>query len=875
MKTLLAFIIILFAASGAVAQDVPEKTIRLHYREETSLRGGFLPHKELVRPRVGLALSGGGARGFAHIGVLKTLEQAGIPIDMVAGTSMGCVVGGLYAAGNSPEDLRRMSAEIDWSRIFIDGPSRASLLLTQKWGEHKSLVRLRFDGWRLSLPSGFTSAQKLSDLLAELTMTASYRAEGNFDKLNVPFRAVVTDIVSGQSIAIGEGDLGEVLRAGLAVPLIFTPVEKGDMLLADGGLLDIIPVDVTREMGADVVVAVNVTSPLSSREQLKKPWALTEQIINIMTREPMLASLASADVIITPDMGSHLSYDYSHIDELILAGEQAALAALDEIRERIRMCQETRGDTTTFVVSSVEIQGEDDLFAPAPAVPIQPGDRVSERKIREVLQALYERGIYGDVYASVRMDEGAMGITFHLEEMPVFSGYQISGNSLFSDEQLLRNSSLKPGQVVDLQQANEDLQAMLDNYHSRGFALARFKHVEFEQRAGVIRGEIEEGAIQAVRYLGNEKTKCWVLSRELTIKKGDIFNLRRAGQGIDNIYGTGLFEKVAMEIRPGEKGAVLLIRVKEKESISLGMGARYDLGKDGEGFVVLGDENFLGVGSKIALYAQGGRRREKYQVSLKADRIFKTYLTFDFKGFASKRDWAAYSGGDEIGRYVLDRRGGRLFLGRHIRRFGMVSVEGRAEHVKYISKWGDGYPHGTRETRSLILRSQMDTMDRFPFPTKGSIISGHMEIGTPFFGGTEEFRKIFVSLECYNTIWHRHTFFARGCLGLSESPLPFSEQFLLGGNRELFGYREGELRGNKLFLFNLGYRMELVRRFYFRTRYDVGNVWENELQIKWKTTKHAIGVSLALDIPLGPITLTYGRASEGQERVYFSAGYQF
>ncbi|MCK4596582.1 patatin-like phospholipase family protein, partial [bacterium] len=275
MKTLLAFIIILFTASGAVAQEVPDKTIRLHYREETSLRGGFLPHKELVRPRVGLALSGGGARGFAHIGVIKALEEEGIHLDMVAGTSMGCVVGGLYAAGNSPEDLRRMSAEIDWSRIFIDGPSRASLLLTQKWGEHKSLVRLRFDGWRLSLPSGFTSAQKLSDLLAELTMTASYRAEGNFDKLNVPFRAVVTDIVSGQSIAIGEGDLGEVLRAGLAVPLIFTPVEKGDMLLADGGLLDIIPVDVAREMGADVVVAVNVTSPLSSREQLKKPWALT------------------------------------------------------------------------------------------------------------------------------------------------------------------------------------------------------------------------------------------------------------------------------------------------------------------------------------------------------------------------------------------------------------------------------------------------------------------------------------------------------------------------------------------------------------------------------------------------------------------------
>ena len=112
-------------------------------------------------------------------------------------------------------------------------------------------------------------------------------------------------------------------------------------------------------------------------------------------------------------------------------------------------------------------------------------------------------------------------------------------------------------------------------------------------------------------------------------------------------------------------------------------------------------------------------------------------------------------------------------------------------------------------------------------------------------------------------------------LGVSEAPLPYSEQFLLGGEESLHGYRQDELRGNKLFRLNAGYRMELVRRFYFGTRYDVGNVWENELQIKWLTTKHAIGVYLALDTPLGPFKLTYGRASDGRERGYFSAGYRF
>jgi len=137
------------------------KTIRLHYREGSGPQGGFLHRIELARPRVGLALSGGGARGFAHIGVLKALEAAGIPIDMVAGTSMGCVVGGLYAAGHSPEDLERISKEIDWPQMFADDPHRASLFLTQKRDEDRSILRLRFGGWKLNLPSALTSARKL------------------------------------------------------------------------------------------------------------------------------------------------------------------------------------------------------------------------------------------------------------------------------------------------------------------------------------------------------------------------------------------------------------------------------------------------------------------------------------------------------------------------------------------------------------------------------------------------------------------------------------------------------------------------------------------------------------------------------------------
>lgn len=861
--------------STAAAQEEP-RTIRLRYQEATSRPDGFLPRRELARPRVGLALSGGGARGFAHIGVLKALEEAGLSIDMVAGTSMGCVIGGLYAAGHSPDDLQRIANGIEWDRIFIDDPPRASLFVTQKQDEVQSVLRFRFKGLTLSYPSGLTRAQKLSDLLADLTMTAGYRAGGDFDNLRVPFRAVVTDMVGGQSIAVGEGDLGEALRAGLAVPLIFTPVDKDTMLLADGGLLDNIPVDVVRDMGADVAVAVDVSSPLSDKQQLEKPWALAEQIIAIMMREHIRISLASADVIISPDLAGHHAIEYDRIDEVIAAGREAGRQAVADIRRQLSAYLADRGDTAGFVLTAVEIAERGGWEnRDCPEIPFRPGDRVREGRIRGYLESLYQNGPFEDVWATMEEETDGVRLIIHTREMARFSGYRLEGNTLFSSEELLSGTTLSPGHHLDPRLVERDLQSILDCYRSEGYALARFSRVELDESRGVVLGQIEEGVIQRVLYKGNEKTKRWVLSREFSLNHDDIFNLSRAQGGIRNIYGTGLFERVSMEIRRGVHGAIVEVRVKEKGSTALAVGAQYDLEREAEAFALLAEENLLGVGSKLSLYYQFGTYREKARAGLKADRIFKTYLTFNLNGYWSRRDWTLYQDGDETGQYAVYRRGARLFLGQHIRRFGTLSAEGRVERIRMNAISGGGYPTGKREIRSLVLRSQINTLDRPNFPTSGHAHSAYLEIGQPILGGTEEFRKTYFSLESYFTGWNRHTLFARGSIGVSESPLPFSEQFRLGGEESLYGFRQGELMGNKLFLLNAGYRMELVRRFYFGVRYDVGNVWEHELQIKWLTTRHAIGVNLALDTLLGPVTLTYGRAAEGQERAYFSAGFKF
>ena len=202
---------------------------------------GWVPRRELDRPRLGLALSGGGLRGLAHIGVLQALDAEGIKVDCIAGVSMGSIIGGLYASGYSAEEILNIALETDWGDIFIDRPSRRSLFLNRKRGHGRHLFQLRFKKWKPYIPPAFTSGQKMNMLLDDLLMRAVYRPEPDFDHLKIPFRAVATDLHSGETLAISGGDMVGALRASAAIPPVFSPVKFEGHILVDGGAVENIP----------------------------------------------------------------------------------------------------------------------------------------------------------------------------------------------------------------------------------------------------------------------------------------------------------------------------------------------------------------------------------------------------------------------------------------------------------------------------------------------------------------------------------------------------------------------------------------------------------------------------------------------------------
>ena len=218
-------------------------------------------------PRVGLVLSGGGARGAAHIGVLKVFEQEGIPIDCIAATSFGSLVGGLYSLGYSAGEIEEIMSGQDWDSVFTDAPQRRlTRLLDRRDARHQ--VRISFREWNPELPTGLLEGQRLMETLDRFITDRLLRADYDFDRLPIPFRAVATNLIDGKTYVFRKGSMTEALRASMAIPLLFTPLEKDGMLLADGGLTDNLPVDVVLGMGADIVIAVDVTSRLLPLEEL-------------------------------------------------------------------------------------------------------------------------------------------------------------------------------------------------------------------------------------------------------------------------------------------------------------------------------------------------------------------------------------------------------------------------------------------------------------------------------------------------------------------------------------------------------------------------------------------------------------------------------
>lgn len=398
------------------------------------------------RPRIGLVLSGGGARGAAHAGVLKVLEENQIPIDYIAGTSFGALVGGLYASGLSPDEIIEWIRAFDYQHAAADRPPRRALSFRRKQDDTSYALRLEF-GFRdgaFVLPRGLISAQELGFALRVRALhSARWR---NFDDYPIPFRAVATDIERAQAVVLTNGSLADAMLASMAVPGVIAPIEIDGYLLVDGGLTKNLPVDVVREMGADIVIVVDVATPLSHRDDLDDVIGLSAQVINLLGQEQAraaIASLATDDLLLQPDLGGISAGDFDLMGEAIDRGLMIGPGVSARLQKLAldgpswvawRDAQRTPPGPLPSV-EFIEIDNPtsiDDRLVRA-RMSLQPGSRLSLSSLRRDIDALYSVGEFSRINFEVIQRDGQHGLRLALTEKELGPNYLRFGLNLQDD----------------------------------------------------------------------------------------------------------------------------------------------------------------------------------------------------------------------------------------------------------------------------------------------------------------------------------------------------------------------------------------------------------------------------------------------------------
>lgn len=333
------------------------------------------------RPRVALVLGGGGARGLAHIGVLKVLERARIPVDCVVGTSMGALVGGIYASGRTAQQVDEAVRAIVWGEVLDDRPARPQRAYHDKQDDDLGLMGLGLglsDGGQLLLPKGAIGTHKVDLLIRKLVNNA---APDRFDDLPLPFRAVAADLENGDMVVLSRGDLAAAMRASMAVPGVFPPVERDTRVLVDGGVARNLPVDVARGVCGDVVIAVDVGSPLLTRRQTTDALSISDQTVRVMMQrnvDESVKQLGKRDILIRPELGTMSATAFADTTQAIAAGEEAAKAALPALLAY-------QVDEASYAAWRKRLAGQGAKPLPIASVEVEPTRFVNPEVVREVL----------------------------------------------------------------------------------------------------------------------------------------------------------------------------------------------------------------------------------------------------------------------------------------------------------------------------------------------------------------------------------------------------------------------------------------------------------------------------------------------------------
>jgi NTE family protein len=711
-------------------------------------------------PKIGLALGGGGARGMAHIGVIMALEEEGIPIDMIAGTSAGSIMGGLYAAGYSGREMREIMKTVNWKNVFREAPFPRSLWVSQRYGLRQPIIKVYFAFWKIFLPRGLINGQHISEELFRLTTAANYAARSDFDKLAIPFRSVAVDISTGKLYALEKGSLAQAIRASTAIPGYYYPTIFDDKLMVDGGILDIVPVDVTKEMGADMVIAVKVNQSLVKGKEPQNLVGILENMLDIMVAEIGARQLPRADILIEPDLGTHSSLDYSGLDSIIEKGYKAAKEKMPEIKKLA-------------------------------------GGRVGQ-----------------EIHSNRKLDAKA------LERAKVTKIRVIS-------------------HTIGPQKTDES-------------------------------GDQEEPAMPK---FASQK----LILRYFPISLGREFDTEKALKGVEDLYATGLFQNVWLELdNPGDGNVEVNIHCLEGSSHFLGLGCNFRNEEGLSGFIQIVPFNLLRLGDRIMPLFRYGRLKITAGLEISIGRFLLSPFSLDTGLYYEKEKPYQYNdAGDNLGQLDIEKAMGKLSFGYQPSKNLYFALGFRGGHIWLGNNSLLGLNNGTLGYLTLFGKVIADNIDDMYFPTRGIQLILETETVLSTSSQGQYFTKLAGSFSWTRSLFLKQVITPFVKCGLSGNSLPEYEKFRVGGPTDMPGYHRQEVWGNNTIIFGLKHRIPLYKGLNFQTTLSMASMFDRLGDLDAEKFIAGISTGLAFSSPLGPVCLQYGWSGTGRNQYYLSLGYDF
>lgn len=584
------------------------------------------------------------------------------------------------------------------------------------------------------------------------------------------------------------------------------------------------------------------------------------------------------------------------------AAAQADAAANSSIDERTQNWAKTRPEETAIADGMKQYEGQtvvDTIFdgtskategTAKAAISMKAGDMFTVKGLDADREKIYNTGYFYDIYPTFeKVPEGVI-ITYHVLENPVLKGVNITGNTVESSDTLNSFVTLKTGEILNSRELNKAVTAIQEQYRRDGYILAKITDMNIDKN-GILNLKVNEGILEGYKVKGNTKTKERVILREMRQKPGEPFNSKLARRSMQRVYNLGFFEDVNIKMNPGvdPNAVVMELDVTEKRTGSFGIGAGYSSEDGVIGMVSIGDTNFRGTGDAVSLtYETSGDDTDAhgYTFSYRRPWLDSKETVGTFRIYNRTYEYDDYdTSGDLKETYMRKYSGGELTFGRPVSEYTTNYLTLRNRKDSYVRHVDDGnlnppdrstdYYKDWRDdnfgtTRSLTLEHVTDTRDNVYNPMSGSRLSLSGEFAG--FGGDFDFQKYTIDGQRYVRAGRSQVWAMRARYGIGNGDISEFNQYRIGGQGSLRGYREDQFRGDREFLGTLEYRFPIIKKVQGALFTDWGGAWDSGLT---PDNMHgSVGVGIALTTPIGPLRFDYGWGDDGG-RVHFSVGSTF